>query len=290
MKSFLFLLLGTVSLAACAQGDTSQVSASTTAASTTAASTATASDAAGSGQADIQAAAPGSAVAHARDALRMINDDIRIESIGDAPFPGFQQAIAGGQVIYVSNDGKYLMQGQAYNMQAKQNLGDLAMAGLRRDLLKKMPVSDRIVFSPPDPKYTLTVFTDVECGYCRKLHSQMAEYNKLGIAVQYVAFPRMGLGSEDFKKMVAVWCAPDRKKALTDAKQDRSVSYRNCHNPVTQQYSLGKRMGLSGTPMIIASDGTELGGYVPPAKLRAELDAMAAEGRQPPVSRATKSG
>ncbi len=285
MKSFLFLLLGTVSLAACAQGDTPA-----TTASTTAASMAAASGAAVSGKADIQAAAPGSPVAHARDALRMINDDIRIESIQDAPFTGFQQAIAGGQVIYVSNDGKYLMQGQAYDMQAKQNLGDMAMAGLRRELLKKMPVSDRIVFSPPNPKYTLTVFTDVECGYCRKLHSQMAEYNKLGIAVQYVAFPRMGLGSEDFKKMVAVWCAPDRKKALSDAKEDRPVPFSNCHNPVTQQFSLGKRMGLSGTPMIIASDGTELGGYVPPDKLRAELDAMAAGGSKPPVSSAASSG
>lgn len=281
MKSFLFLLLGTVSLAACAQGDTPATAQSTAAASTVAAS--------GVVGADIKVP-PGSPAAHARDALRKIKDDIRIESISDAPFPGFQQAIAGGQVVYVSNDGKYLVQGNAYDMQAMQNLGDVAMAGLRRELLKKMPVSDRIVFSPPNPKYTLTVFTDVECGYCRKMHSEMAEYNKLGIAVQYVAFPRMGLGSEDFKKMVAVWCAPDRKKALSAAKQDRAVPYKNCHNPVTQQFSLGRRMGLSGTPMIIASDGTELGGYVPPAKLRAELDEMAADGNKPPVSTATSSG
>ncbi len=284
MKPFLFLLLATVSLAACAQGDTSAAAPSATAAAKPAASTA-----AGTGSADIKVP-PGSPAAQARDALRLIKDDIRIESIQDAPFPGFQQAIAGGQVVYVSNDGKYLIQGQAYDMQAKQNLGDAAMAGLRRELLKKMPVGDRIVFSPPNPKYTLTVFTDVECGYCRKLHSEMAQYNKLGIAVQYVAFPRMGLGSADFKKMVAVWCAPDRKQALTNAKQDRAVPYRNCRNPVTQQYSLGKRMGLSGTPMIIASDGTELGGYVPPAKLRAELDEMAAQGVKPPVSGAASSG
>ena len=149
-----------------------------------------------------------------------------------------------------------------------------------------MPLSDRIVFAPDHPKYTVTVFTDVECGYCRKLHSEIADYNKQGIAVQYVAFPRMGLGSDDFRKMEAVWCASDRKRALTDAKNDRPVPARQCTNPVAMQYTFGQRMGLTGTPMILAEDGTQLGGYVPPAQLRAELDRLAAKGEKPPVSRA----
>jgi thiol:disulfide interchange protein DsbC len=97
----------------------------------------------------------------------------------------------------------------------------------------------------------------------------------------------MGLGSDDFKEMVAVWCAPDQKKALTDAKNDRPVPYRNCNNPVTMQYNLGQRMGLTGTPMILAADGTQLGGYVPPDKLRAELDKMATDGTRPVASTAT---
>jgi thiol:disulfide interchange protein DsbC len=130
------------------------------------------------------------------------------------------------------------------------------------------------------------VFTDVECGYCRKFHSQIADYNRQGIAVQYVAFPRMGLGSDDFRKMVAVWCAANPRQALTDAKNDRPVPYRNCKNPVTMQYNLGQRMGLTGTPMILAEDGTQLGGYVPPEKLKAELDKMAADGTTPVASTA----
>jgi thiol:disulfide interchange protein DsbC len=161
------------------------------------------------------------------------------------------------------------------------------MAKMRVKLMRSMPVSDRIVFAPANPKYTVTVFTDVECAYCRKLHSEIADYNRQGIAVQYVAFPRMGLGSDDFKEMVAVWCAPDQKKALTDAKNDRPVPYRNCNNPVTMQYNLGQRMGLTGTPMILAADGTQLGGYVPPDKLRAELDKMATDGTRPVASTAT---
>jgi len=282
MKTILFLLLGAVSLSACAQSTTP---------ATAAAPVAQAKPGAEASKADLAMAAiaPGTPAARARDALRSVNPAMQIDSIEAAPLPGFQQAIVGGQVVYVSNDGKYLMQGALYDIAGKQNLGEAALAKLRVKLMQSMPVSDRIVFAPANPKYTVTVFTDVECGYCRKLHSEIADYNKQGIAVQYVAFPRMGLGSEDFKKMVAVWCAPDQKQALTDAKNDRAVPYHNCKNPVTMQYNLGQRMGLTGTPMILAADGTQLGGYVPPEKLRAELDQLAADGTKPAVSAATGS-
>ena len=111
----------------------------------------------------------------------------------------------------------------------------------------------RIVFAPPKPKYTVTVFTDVECGYCRKLHSEIAEYNRQGIAVEYLAFPRMGLGSDDYQKMVSVWCAPDRRKALTDAKDDQPRAKTDLQTRVTMQYDVGQRVGLTGTPMILAA-------------------------------------
>src|SRR3546814_362774 len=170
------------------------------------------------------------------------------------------------------------MQGTLYDMTRQADLGEEAMKGLRVELLRTIPVKDRIVFAPPKPKYTVTVFTDVECGYCRKMHGEIAEYNRQGIAVQYVAFPRMGLASEDFRKMVAVWCSADRKQALTDAKSDRPVKSSACTNPVTMQYTLGQRMGLTGTPMVLTADGTQLGGYVPPAQMRAMLDQLAGGG------------
>lgn len=276
MKTSLFILLGIASLSACAQSAAPETGANP-------------KPGAESTLSDLPTAAivPGSAADHARDALHKINPSIKVDKIEDAPIPGFQQAIVGGQVVYVSNDGKYLMQGPLYDVDKKLDLGEAAMAKMRKDLLKLMPTSDRIVFAPPNPKYTLTVFTDVECAYCRKMHSEIAEYNKQGIAIEYVAFPRQGLGSDDFKEMVAVWCAADPKKALTDSKNGNPVPYKNCRNPVTQQYSLGRRMGLQGTPMVLTSDGVQLGGYVPPAKLRAELDRLAADGTQPAVSTAT---
>jgi thiol:disulfide interchange protein DsbC len=221
--------------------------------------------------------APGTPAARALEALKSLNGAIAPEQIGNAPIPGFQQAIVAGQVIYVSNDGRYLLQGNVYDIQRKKNVSEEAMAGVRREIIDAIPESDRIVFAPPKPKHTVVVFTDVECGYCRKLHNEIAQYNKQGIAVEYVAFPRMGLASEDFRKMEAVWCAKDRKKALTEAKNDHKVTAARCKNPVAMQYHLGQRAGLSGTPMILAEDGTLLGGYVPPAELRAALDKLAAE-------------
>ena len=273
MKRSLVVLLGAVSLSACAQSTPTSTAAKPGAQASTA-------------EMAVVAAA-GTPEARARAAIRLVNPQVEIDQVGPAPLPGFQEVIVGGQPVYVSNDGKYLMQGTLYDIQTRTNLGEASMAGVRRKLMQSMPVSDRIVFAPANPKYTGTVFTDVECGYCRKLHSQIADYNRQGIAVQYVAFPRMGLGSEDFKKMVAVWCSADPKKALTDAKNDRAVPYRNCKNPVTMQYNLGQRMGLTGTPMILASDGTQLGGYVPPAQLREALDKLAAGGPKPAASTAT---
>ncbi len=121
------------------------------------------------------------------------------------------------------------------------------------------------------PKYTVTVFTDVECGFCRRLHSQIAEYNRLGIAVEYVAFPRMGLGSEDYRTMVSVWCASDRRKALTDAKNGKPVPRKNCTNPVAIHYDIGQRIGLTGTPLIVTEGGGIISGYLAPRDLLERL-------------------
>lgn len=230
---------------------------------------------------------PGTPAARATAALKSINPDIAPERLRDAPIAGFQQAIVGGQVVYVSNDGRYLLQGSLYDIQAQKNLGEEAMAEVRRDLLGTIPARDRIVFAPANPKYTVVVFTDVECGYCRKMHSEIADYNRQGIAVEYVAFPRMGPASEDFRKMEAVWCSADRRKALTDAKSDRKVAAARCTSPVAAQYATGQRAGLTGTPMILAPDGTQFGGYVPADALRAALDKHAAQATrgQPPGTR-----
>lgn len=268
MKPYFLVLLGSISLSACAQ-------APAPAAAAMPAAKAAAAQARPEARSD---ARPGSAEERARSAIRRLNAQVEIDHVGAAPIAGFREVVVGGQTMYVSDDGRYLLQGSLYDIDAKRDLSQGALAAVRRKLLQTIPVSERIVFAPPNPKYTVAVFTDIECGYCRKLHHDIAEYNREGIAVQYLAFPRMGIGSADFEKMVAVWCAPDRRQALTDAKNDRPVPMRNCKNPVTMEYNIGQRVGLAGTPMIINSEGVALaGGYLPPKALRAELDRLAAE-------------
>ena len=221
--------------------------------------------------------AAGTPEARARAALNELNPQIQVESIQAAPIPGFREVIATGQVVYVSDDGKYMFQGGLLDIAKRKDMSEAAMAKLRVDVLKTLPLEDRIVFSPAGkPKHSVVVFTDIECGYCRKFHNDIAQYNKLGIQVEYLAFPRAGLASADYRNTVSVWCAPDRRKALTDAKDGRSVPSRTCKTPVDMQYRAGQRMGLSGTPMILNAKGELMGGYLPPEALLQRLDAEAA--------------
>lgn len=214
---------------------------------------------------------PGTPEDHARQAILSINPDIQIDAIAPAPLQGFREVVVAGQTVYVSDDGKYLLQGSLFDVEARRDLSRAGVAAVRRRLLAQVPDSERIVFAPANPRYTVSVFTDVECGYCRKLHQQIDEYNRLGIAVEYLAFPRMGPGTGDYALMEAVWCAPDRRKALTDAKNGRRVPSRSCDNPVARHYALGQRVGLTGTPMIVTEGGAQMPGYLPPDALLSAL-------------------
>ncbi|MEG3192516.1 DsbC family protein [Lysobacter sp. D1-1-M9] len=269
MKRIFLAMLGAISLSACAQAP--DPGAATEAAPAASAPAPTA----------MEAPEAGTPEARAIEALRSLNPNVAPEHVGAAPIPGFREAIVAGQVVYVSDDGRYLFVpgsgGALFDATARKNLSEAALSSARKELLATIPDSERIVFAPANPVHTVTVFTDVECGYCRKLHEEIEDYNAQGIAVEYLAFPRMGLGSEDYDKMVAVWCAADRRQALTDAKAERAVPSRECTNTVNMQYDIGRRVGLTGTPMILAEDGTQLGGYVPPAALRAALDKLDAD-------------
>lgn len=215
-----------------------------------------------------------------RAALKNLNPKLVPEHIGPGPIPGYQEVIFSGNVIYVSNDGRYLIQG-LMDLDTKEDLSQSgALPALRRAELKKIPATDRIVFAPVGVrKHTVTVFTDIECGYCRKMHSEVGEYNKLGIAFEYVAFPRAGIGSPDALAMESVWCSADRRKALTDAKNGLPVPPKRCDNPVEAQHDIGQRIGLQGTPMVINADGVALPGYLPPARMLEALDKLAAEAK-----------
>ncbi len=264
MKRYVFALLGAFSLSACAQSTSPEGAG---------ASTVAAADTVDAGE----RASPGTPAANAREAILSINPDIAIESVTEAPLPGFQEVIVSGQVLYVSDDGRYVLQGSLFDAEEKRDLSQAGLSLLRKRLLAEVPVEQRIVFAPANPRYTVSVFTDVECGYCRRLHEEVAEYNKRGIAIQYLAFPRRGPGSDDFRLMESVWCADDRRQALTDAKSGKRVPPKTCDNPVGAHYALGQRAGLTGTPMIVAEDGTQMPGYMPPDALLSTLQRLESE-------------
>jgi thiol:disulfide interchange protein DsbC len=229
------------------------------------------------GAVSVSALASDSSDAKVRAAIKSLVPGATIDSIAEAAMPGFYEVVLGGQIVYVSEDGRFLLQGSIYDIPTKTDLTESARAQMRRVALKDFGADKRIAFSPAKPKHTVTVFTDIDCGYCRRLHQQMADYNKLGIAVEYLWFPRAGVGSESFDKAVSVWCAADRRIAMTEAKNGAEMDKKECANPIEEEYALGNKIGVTGTPAVIAADGTQLGGYLPPEQMLQRLDQIAAK-------------
>jgi len=197
-------------------------------------------------------------------------------AISETPIDGLLMVQIGGDVVYATADGKYMVQGRVIDLDTREDLTEGAKSEVRRELLATVDTKSQITFAPVEPKYDLTVFTDIDCGYCRKLHSQIDEYNQQGIAIHYMAFPRAGIGSHSYEKAVSVWCAQDQRNALTQAKLGAEPDPLQCDNPIDEQYQLGLDLGVSGTPSLVTADGRMIPGYVPPDQLRQRLDQMAA--------------
>lgn len=172
-----------------------------------------------------------------------------------------------GNYAFAYVDGEHILIGDLYNTENQANLGELAQSELTAEKIDAVPVSKMIVYGPKDAKRHITVFTDIDCGYCRKLHREIPEITAAGIQVRYLAFPRAGVGSESHKKYVSVWCNDDQQTALTDAKAGKNVATASCDNPITESYQLGQQVGVRGTPTIIFDDGTVTPGYLPHAEL-----------------------
>lgn len=196
-------------------------------------------------------------------------EDVRVSTV-----PGVFEVARGADLVYVTADGRHAFSGDLYDLTSQVNLSEQRRRELRSHILASMPENQMIVFSPKDPKYTVTVFTDVDCGYCRKLHSEIAKYNDLGIRVRYLFFPRTGPDTESWAKANAVWCSANRNDALTRAKRGETISAPNCApTPVAKDYEMGQDFGVHGTPAIVLASGELLPGYLPPALLSRRLAA-----------------
>ncbi len=209
-------------------------------------------------------------------AIKTLVPDAMVDGVQQAPVAGFQEVIINGNVIYVSDDGKYLMQGMLYDIEKRKDLTEARKAGLRGGFMKASPVAERIVFPAKNKKHTVTVFTDIDCGFCRRMHQEIEQYTSQGIEIQYLMFPRAGAGSDSFRKSVAVWCDKDQLKAMTIAKNGEDPGNATCTNPIEAQFQLGQKVGVTGTPTLIFEDGSIQPGYLTAEQLLQRLEQVEA--------------
>ena len=201
--------------------------------------------------------------------------EVKPEQIRPSPLKDIWQVDMGADTAYVSADGKYLINGDLYEIDTRTNLTETGRNAMRSKALAKLDERDMIIFAPAAAKHTITVFTDVECGYCRKLHGEIDQLTKLGVKVRYMAYPRAGPGTDDWQKMEAVWCSKDRKSAITRAKAGEAVQSSNCGaTPIAKQYELGEQMGVRGTPAIFTASGDYIGGYLAPKEMVKQLEQL----------------
>ena len=234
----------------------------------------------GSTQADSSTKAPGPNVAQAElqqavEPLRAIRPDLPVESVFATSAPGLVGVeLPDGTTLYMTADGKHMIIGDMFFVgDDLQNLTEQRRAFKRKAIIDSVPLSDMVIFAPKGKvNAVLNIFTDVDCGYCRKLHNEIEEYGKYGIEVRYLAYPREGLQSETAATMRSVWCSSDPATALTRAKNSQRIAERNCLNdPVDAQFALGRRVGVSGTPAIVTAEGELFPGYIPASQLAERL-------------------
>ena len=192
-----------------------------------------------------------------------------ISFIDKTPIEGIYQVIIGGQVIYMTRDARYMIDGNLIDLATKKNYSEDAMSLIRLSQIEKLGEENMIVYTPESIRHTITVVTDIDCPYCRRLHSEMDQYMAGGVKVRYIFMPLKG--QSDYRTTVSVWCSKDQNQALDLAKAGAEMETKDCDNPIDQHLKISKSLGVRGTPAIILQNGSMLPGYVPASKLITEL-------------------
>jgi thiol:disulfide interchange protein DsbC len=198
----------------------------------------------------------------------VLGENVVINSVTQTPVKSLYEIVFdNGKVVYISDDGRYVFEGDLMDLVDRQNLTENRRTEARAMGFKNIDVNKLIEYAPEKTEHVLYVYTDIDCAYCRKFHNQMKTLNDNGIAVRYLAFPRAGLGSSAYVAAESAWCAEDKKSALTDAKAGKSIPPAVCDDRVAAQYEMGKSMGVRGTPSVYLASGKEMGGYIPAEEL-----------------------
>ena len=203
-----------------------------------------------------------------RDKVAGIFTEVQPEDVVEGPIDGWYMIQKGAIIAYVSADGRYLMQGDLIDLDQNENLSETSRNQARVKMMAGVADEQLIVFSPDAVKHSVSVFTDIDCTFCRRLHAQIDDYLSRGIEVRYFLYPRNGPTSPSWTKAEQVWCADDRNEALTLAKLDQTFETHSCDSStVSDHYAIGQDVGLRGTPAIVLEDGTLFSGYLEPQQL-----------------------
>lgn len=207
-----------------------------------------------------------------RSSLAVLTPNLKPDSVMATPVPGLYEVMFGPRLIYMSEDGRYLMQGNLIDLKTRQDLSEPRIAAAKMRAIEAVGEDKMLIYGAADAAHTITVFTDIDCGYCRKLHGEMDQLNEQGIRVRYLMYPRAGEDSPSYTKAVSAWCADDPLTALTLAKQGKGIPEKTCDHPVDEHLALGRTMGIQGTPSMVLEGGDTLPGYVPANRLKTMLD------------------
>jgi thiol:disulfide interchange protein DsbC len=222
--------------------------------------------------AQAQLKAPDADYAQVRQQFAELN--LTVNAVAEAPLEGLLQVFTNKGLFFASKDGQYFIEGNIYNLNSRVLVNEQQMRPYIKQQLATVK-DDAIEFKARDEKFVVNVFTDPTCGYCRKLHNEIQDYNNAGITVRYLAFPRNGLSSDTYLQMQHIWCSKDSRGAMNIAKEGKDIKPVMCSNPVKAQYEMGQSFGISGTPAIVLPDGRLIPGYQPVKALLAQLKAGA---------------
>ena len=204
-----------------------------------------------------------------KQALAISMPSVKPTKISETPVTGLFEVIVGSQVVYMSVDARYMIEGDLFDLKTKKNVSEEAKSVIRKAAIDELGSANMLVYKPKTVKDTITVITDIDCPYCRRLHSEIPDYMKNDVEVRYVFMPLKG--SADMKKTISVWCADDQQLALDIAKAGGDVEVKTCKNPIKEHLQLARDLGVRGTPAIVLENGELLPGYVPVDKLIAQI-------------------
>ena len=211
--------------------------------------------------------------------LSLMLPDLEPDAVNPSPVPGLYEVVLGPKVFYVTEDARFLIQGDVIDLESRANVTQPRVNQVKADAIEKVGEQNMLIFSPEVFTHTVTVFTDIDCGFCRKMHREMESYFEQGIRIRYLFFPRAGALSNSYRKAVSVWCADDPKAMMTQAKTGAEIEQKQCVSPVPGHMALGEMMGVTGTPALVLQDGRMIPGYVPADKLIVLLKESADESR-----------